>query len=115
MAIKEQITRLKTKKIEDDFYRWKKEFLEFSECLGIKAYVSGEKQYPSTQEILCDTLADGDVKRGMLMKWYHKYIRMLLVGVFMPYRTQRVFGQIILSVVYMDNLPFKHLSNLNIS
>ena len=42
-AIKEQIIRLKTKKIDDDFYKWNKEFLELSECLGIKAYITREK------------------------------------------------------------------------
>ena len=73
-AIKEQIIRLKTKKIEDDLYRWNKEFLELNECLGIKAYVSGEKQFPSTQEILCDILADGDEERYVneVVPWIHK-------------------------------------------
>ena len=47
-AAKEQIIRLKTKNIENDFYKWNKEFLELSECLGIKPYMCEEKQYPST-------------------------------------------------------------------
>lgn len=59
-AVKEQLSRLKAKKIEEDFYKWDKEFLEFCEFLGIKNYIIGDKQYPSTQEILCDTLVDGD-------------------------------------------------------
>ena len=73
-AIKEQIIRLKTKKIEDDFYKWNKDFLGLSECLGIKAYVSGKKQYPLTQEILCDTLADGDEGKYIsdVVAWFHK-------------------------------------------
>ena len=42
-AVKEQISRLKTRKIEDDFYKWNKdEFIELSECHGIKAYIRGE-------------------------------------------------------------------------
>ena len=40
-----------------------KEFLKLSECLGIKVYITGEKQYPSTQKILCDTLADGSEEK----------------------------------------------------
>ena len=38
-AVKEQINRLKTRKIEDYFYKWNKDFIELSECLGIKAYI----------------------------------------------------------------------------
>ena len=65
---------MKTKKIEDDFYRWNKEFLGLSECLRIKAYVSGKKQYPSMQEILCDILTDGDEERYVheVVRWRHK-------------------------------------------
>ena len=73
-AVKEQILRLKTRKIEDDFYKWNKEFLELCELLGIKAYITGEKQYPATQEILCDTLADGNEEKYVseVVSWLHK-------------------------------------------
>ena len=73
-AIKEQIIRFKTKKIEDDFYKWNKEFLELNWCLGIKAYMCGEKQYPSTREILGDTLADGNKEKNVneVVSWLHK-------------------------------------------
>ena len=45
-----------------------------SECLGIKAYITGEKLYLSTNEILCDTLADGDEGKYFsdLVPWIHK-------------------------------------------
>ena len=42
-AMKEQIIRLKDKNIENNFYKWNKEFLDLSECLGIKPYMCQEK------------------------------------------------------------------------
>lgn len=54
------MSRLKSKKIEEKFYKWNKKFLELCDCPEIKAYVTVERTYPTTQEILCDTMADGD-------------------------------------------------------
>ena len=31
--------------IEDDFYKWNEEFMELSECLGIRTYIVGEGLY----------------------------------------------------------------------
>ena len=71
-AVKEQVSRLKAKKIEDGFYKWNEEFLELNYCLGTKVYVTDEKPYPTTQEILCDTMADGDEERYVreVIPWF---------------------------------------------
>ena len=68
------INKVKIEKNDEDFYRWNKEFLELCDFLGIKPYLVGDKQYPSTQEILCDTLADEDEERYIsdVVPWIHK-------------------------------------------
>lgn len=62
------------KKIEDDLYRWNREFLELWELQGIKPYINGDKQYSPVQEVLCDTLANGDVEKYVyeMIPWIHK-------------------------------------------
>lgn len=36
-AVKEQISRLKNRKVEEDFDKWNSEFLELNRCLGTKS------------------------------------------------------------------------------
>ena len=52
-----QISRLKARKFEDDFFKWNNEFMELSECLEMREYITCEKPYTTTQEILCDRMA----------------------------------------------------------
>ena len=80
----------------DDLYKWNKEFLELSECLGIKAYMNGEKQYPSSQEILCDTFADGNEE---------KYVSEVI-----PWLYKDAFGRVFLTLPDSKSMETLHLS-----
>ena len=65
--------------MEDDFYKWNKEFLKLSECLGIRTYIIGEKSYPTTQEILRDSMVEGDGERYIreVIPWCSKDVSSL--------------------------------------
>ena len=59
-AYKELMLGLKIKSIEDDFQRWNRDFLELTDCLEVREYITKERPYPTTHERLCDKMADGD-------------------------------------------------------
>ena len=97
-AIKEQLIRLKSRKMDKDFYRWNKDFPDLCDFWGIKPYLGGDKQFPSTQEILCDTLADEDEE---------KYVNEVI-----PWICKDVFARVFLTLPDSKSMEILHLTEI---
>ena len=93
-------SRLKSNKIEDNFFKWNNELMGLCEYLGTKEYMTGDKSFPTTQEMLCDGVAGVDEER---------YIKEVI-----PWIIRDAFGPVCFTSPDSTNMEISHTSEFSL-